>query len=280
MDTAYPRLDSSQVRDFIDKVVRFGPTEASVSGFIARSGVGKLAQSAEIDALVNRLLVDCGDERGRALEPVEAKHCGPIFTVLDGLPDAALGDPQFWSFLAVRHFWEFVERRQPAAWNEARGHSFDSEDGADERHKLERYLIGKDHYQLPLRMYLRAQSVRDGDNFGLTEIDGGGTDFWRSQILGVRTSHYPPVARSVARTQAVAELNVEEQRPPGRRVNRLRVNIEFFTHGDDDARAIVENVWQVLPEDRLELATKKARKTVAKKAVAKKAVAKKTARGS
>ncbi|MFZ4720844.1 MAG: hypothetical protein ACOYMR_15570, partial [Ilumatobacteraceae bacterium] len=185
---------------------------------------------------------------------------------------------EFWSFLAVRYFWEFISLRQNAAWKKTQGEAVDADIGDSDKEKLERYIRGKDHYQLPLRMYLRAQAVDDEGDHSLTEINGGGTDFWRSQVLGVRTASYPALARSVARAQDAAGLNVDEQRRPGRRVNRLRVNIEFFMHTDDEAEAIITPLWVVTPQDEIELEAQRAQRQANQKArTSKKSGAKKAA---
>ncbi len=264
MSFEHPRLEPAQVRDFIDKVVSRGSiNEDAVRGFLVRLGVGEIEEAAAIDRVVRDIVDDCGTLVGQALEPVEARHCRAVFDVLDPIPPSALGDVAFWSFLAVRHFWPFIARRQHAAWTAVRGQPGNPDEPQSERQKLERYVIGKDHYQLPLRMYLRAQAVRDVDDFSLTEIDGGGTDFWRSQVLGVRTSLYPSVARSVARAQADQQLDIDGQRPPGRRVNRLRANIEFIDYSDNEAMSLIEPLWLVTDEDRAAAEAKRKAKKAA-----------------
>lgn len=276
MEADHPTLTPAEVRDFIDKVVRHGDvTNEAVRGFLIRLEIQETKTAKRIDAVVDGIMSDVGADLGKALEPVEARHCGAVFEVLDELPDRALGDPQFWSFLAIRHFWRFVAVRQYSAWLAVQGEPRDPDEPESERQKLERYLIGKDHYQIPLRMYLRAQAVGIGDDFGLTEIPGGGTDFWRSQILGVRTSQYPAVARTVVRAQSEMNLDIEQQRPPGRRVNRLRANIEFFHYDDQEAKPIIDDLWRVTTDDKLAATAKKARKAT-RKATAKKVPAKKS----
>jgi hypothetical protein len=261
MEATYPRLTQADVREFIETVVRSDPSDMAVLGFLNRRGLDdpKFA-NARLTEVVTSLLADCGQERNKALEPVEAKHCGPVHRALSLFPDEALGDEQFWSWLAVRHFWRFISYRQENAWRKARGEPADPNAPHSEAAKLERYIRGADHYQIPLRLYLRAEAVRNGDDYALTSIDGGGTDFWRSQILGVRTSAYPPLARAVARAQSIAKLNVDDQRPPGRRVNRLRVNIDFILHDDDESDDAIEPLWLVTETDFEKKSAKRAAK--------------------
>jgi hypothetical protein len=90
-------------------------------------------------------------------------------------------------------------------------------------------------------MYLRGQAIRKGEDYSLATVEG--TDFWRSQVLGVRTSVYPPLARSVVSRQSDKQLSVNDQRPPGRKVNRLRANIEFALLNDEETMELVESIW-------------------------------------
>jgi hypothetical protein len=269
-----PRLSNADVRLFIEHVVRESPDEHAVLRFLAGKGLSDpLPLPKELVAAVTHLTTACGAARNSDLEPIEATHSGPVFRAIENsFSDEAIGEVEFWNYLAVRYFWKFISYRQENAWKSAQGVSVDPSADADDRAKLERYFLGKDHYQIPLRMYLRAQAVRDGDGFELTDIPGGSTDFWRSQILGVKTAAYPPVARTVARRQAAEQLNIEQQRPAGRRVNRLRANIDFVLHTDSDAASVIDELWTVLPGDPA--ATKESGK---KSGVGKKAAPTKTA---
>jgi hypothetical protein len=92
-------------------------------------------------------------------------------------------------------------------------------------------------------MYLKAQAIRNDEDFSLAEIPG--TDFWRSQILGVKTSAYPSLAKAVVGCQGEQELSIADQRPVGRDVNRMRVNIDFFDYSPEEAMAIIEPIWRI-----------------------------------
>lgn len=272
--SAYPRLARPDVREFVTRVVQHHLNAAAVSQFLSGKGLDdELMPLPEVESLVEELIAACGTQNDMALESVEAKFCGRVHQLLDGLPDEALGDAEFWSYLAVRYFWRFIARRQHAAWVKVLGEDVDEESAESEGVKLERYLVGKDHYQIPLRMYLRGQAIREADDYALSDIDSGSTDFWRSQVLGVRTSAYPPLARALVSVQSEARLNVEEQRPSGRRLNRLRANIDFTLHSQDEALPIVQDLWGVTDDDRSEIAAKRRARVVAPKATAKTKVA-------
>jgi hypothetical protein len=261
MTSTHPRLDHSSVREFVDTVVSQAPDEGAVQGFLLHKNIDDVGwRNRHLEQAVAALLLDCGVLRNKDLEPIEAKHCGAVYEAISRFDDEALGDENFWSYLAVRYFWEFISYRQEAAWRSAQGEAADPNQPDSEKAKLERYIIGKDHYQLPLRMYLRAQAVGDGDDFSLTGIEEGGTDFWRSQILGVRTSWYPSLARSVVRAQRESKLNVDEQRPSGRRINRQRANFDFILHTDDEAAVAIAGLWALTDGDLEGIQEKKVRK--------------------
>jgi hypothetical protein len=261
MQRTHPRLDHGAVREFVDTVVSRSPDESAVRGFLLQKNIDETGwKNKHLESAVAALVLDCGPLRNSELEPIEAKHSGAVYEAVSQFDDEALGDEDFWSYLAVRYFWHFISYRQEAAWRSAQGEAADPDAPDSEKAKLERYIIGKDHYQLPLRMYLRAQAVGDGDDFSLTGIEEGGTDFWRSQILGVRTSWYPSLARSVVRAQRESKLNVDEQRPSGRRINRQRANFDFILHTDDEAAAAIAGLWALTDDDREGIQEKKVRK--------------------
>ena len=260
----HPRLSVSEVRDFIDTVVSNQISDDAVSAFFQRKEMPSVTEREEsIVRLVAEMMVVAAGDIDEKLEKVEAAFSGRVHSLLDEFEDAALGDVDFWSYVAVRFFWPFIHARQRASWLAAEGQPNDSDRPDEEKLKLERYLTGKDHYQIPLRMYLRGQSIKDDLDYSLAEVPG--TDFWRSQILGVRTSHYPSLARVVVRTQKERDLNVNQQRPPGRRINRLRSNIEFARRSEADNENLVSDLWVVTEADEKASAMKKAAKKTAKK---------------
>ena len=239
-------MNKEDLRDYVDSVVAPSATSESVEGFFTRKEYPPLTPiERALESLVDRMMEACDDKSDDKVESVEASFSGELHGLLDSLPDEALGDERYWTYLAARVFWRFVRVRQRNAWEAARGEPRNPELPESEKQKLERYLLGKDHYQLPLRMYLRGQAIRDGEDYSLASVEG--TDFWRSQVLGVRTCVYPPLARSVVRRQSETELSVTDQRPPGRKVNRLRANIEFARLNDDEAMDLVEPLWVAPP---------------------------------
>ena len=244
MGANYSRLSASDVRQFVATVVKAGISEEKVLAFLLQRNMTTICEGeVELSDLVHEMVGACKNEIDKATDPIEGLFAGRLFLILEGLPAEALGDPDYWSYLSVRYFWPFIQIRQQRSWRAAEGASSKGEDRDSEAEKLERYFVGKDHYQLPLRMYLRAQAICNDEDFTLAEIPG--TDFWRSQILGVKTSAYPSLAKAVVSCQGEQELSIADQRPVGRDVNRMRVNIDFFDYAPEEAMAIIEPIWRI-----------------------------------
>ena len=249
MNENYPRLSASDVRQFVVTVVKTGISDERVLAFLLQRNMTEICEGElELSDLVHEMVGACKDDTDNGADPIEGLFAGRLYFILESLPTEALGDPEYWSYLAVRYFWPFIQIRQRRSWKAAQGsgsekNERDNSGEAVEHYPLERYFVGKDHYQLPLRMYLRAQAIRDGEDFSLAEVPG--TDFWRSQILGVRTSAYPNLAKAVVSCQKQEELSISDQRPVGRDVNRIRVNIDFFYHTPAEAMAIIQPMWRM-----------------------------------
>ena len=243
----YPRLTDGDVHAFVDTVVPHEISDQVVARFVDSRRVGASAvdptQDADLRRVVEEFVRAAGADTDQAVEPIEAHFCYRAFEILERFAPEALGDREFWNFLGVQYFWKVVRIRQNAAWNAVRGEPNDPTRPEHERKKLSRYLIGKDHYQIPLRMYLRAQAVREDDKAPLCEIKGGGTDFWRSHVLAVVTASYPSLARSLVRAQEREQHSIEDQRPRARQINRLRVNVEYARHDDSDLTDLVDEIW-------------------------------------
>jgi hypothetical protein len=241
------RLSRLEAKQFLDDVVRPGVSDTAVETFFNALGFDVAsAEELRLVKLVDEMIAAAGSLHNDALEPVEGAFSSPVFRLIEAsFSDEDIGDEQFWTYISVRFFWRFVARRQRTSWHKAEG-SVPKDDSIETSVlSLERYLIGADHYQIPLRMYLRAQSVISNEDTidaeGLAAVPG--TDFWRSQILAVRTSHFPLLARCVVRLQKELTLSIEEQRPAGRLINRLRNNIEFAALSEEECAEIAGSIW-------------------------------------
>jgi hypothetical protein len=248
----HPTLSADGVSRFVTEIlVREDIDEDRVTTFLAEHAENlDSIDLTEVDA-VGASIAAVAMERGvtdRKLESLENEFAGPVHAAMSALPLEALGDVRFWSFCAARCFWRFILLRQHKSVIEGRRRVVRSmlESSPDEGERvlpLNRYVLGRDHYQIPLRLFLRAQAVGDDQDFLDEHLLPEGTDFWRSHILGVRTGAYPTWARALVEAQYEQQLKIEEQRPPARRINRLRVNVSPILHDESEAAAIIAPYW-------------------------------------
>lgn len=161
-------------------------------------------------------------------EAFEGRFAGEVHRTLRDLPIEALDDPGFWRYVALVHFWWFVAVREAPAIE--RGNVMTYVDGGTEC--------------VPFRMFLRAQAVRDGDDYALAGALPKAADFWRSHVLRVRTATAPPLARSFARLQVDKRMVSDDVRPFARRINRLWSNIVFHDWEDADCDALLGELYE------------------------------------
>lgn len=159
-------------------------------------------------------------------EAFEGRFAGEVHRTLRDLPIEALDDPGFWRFLSLAHFWWFIAEREAGAI--ARGNVMTYVDGGGEC--------------VPFRMFIRAQAVRDGDDYSLAAAIPKGTDFWRSHVLRVKTATAPALTRSFARLQAERRMVSSDLRPFARRVNRLWSNVIFHVWDEDECDVLLADL--------------------------------------
>lgn len=162
-----------------------------------------------------------------APEHFEGKFAGGVHAALRDLPVEALDDPGFWRFLSLSEFWWFVKEREAPAIG--RGNVMTYVDGGREC--------------VPFRMFLRAQAVRNDEDYSLAGVLPKSADFWRSHILRVKTGSAPPLARSFVRLQHEQKMVSDDLRPFARQINRLWSNIVFFTWSDEDGDRLFNELY-------------------------------------
>lgn len=160
-------------------------------------------------------------------EAFEGRFAGEVHRTLRDVPIEALDDPGFWRFLSLVDFWWFVAVREAPAIE--RGNVMTYVDGGKEC--------------VPFRMFLRAQAIREEDDYSLAEALPKAADFWRSHILRVKTGTAPPLARSFVRFQVEKAMVSDEVRPFARRINRLWSNIVFQDWDDDDCDRLLADLY-------------------------------------
>ena len=82
----YPLLDDDLVREFIGLLTYRAATAETVDGFLQAAEVSRLgSEAAGIDDLVDRIIAECGELTDKAVEPIEGRFSGEVFTLLDRL---------------------------------------------------------------------------------------------------------------------------------------------------------------------------------------------------
>lgn len=252
----YPKMTEAEVSRFVTEVlIRDDLSTAVVDNFFEDLGIGggDLDLSA-VERAANDLHQKCLDigTFGKSLDQIEISNTVAVFDAFDELPLPALGDIEFWSYCSARYFWGFISLRQRSSVIKARSNlvrklleeSDDSSgDGEEKPEALRRYVLGRDHYQIPLRLFLRGQAVNGDAAYITANPVENATDFWRSHILGVRTAAYPSWARPLLAAQSKAKYKIEDQRPAARKINRIRANVSPVLHTEAEAKAIVQPIW-------------------------------------
>lgn len=223
----YPVLTRSRTEALARSLAAGGPTP---NWELERAWVGS-GQDVDLADLERALeeMKSQFDQRKRqaTAESFEGRFSGAVHRALRDLPIEALDDPGFWRYLSLANFWWFIaEREAPAI---GRGNVMTYVDGGKEC--------------VPFRMFLRAQSVRDGDDYELAGILPKSADFWRSHVLRVRTGTAPPLTRSFARLQADKRMVSDDLRPFARGINRLWTNVVLHTWDDDECDELLAELY-------------------------------------
>ena len=138
-----------------------------------------------------------------------------LFDVLQVIPAQALGDPDFWRFLAVEKIRDFIYWRDGENCSHA---SFGL--------KSERRIPDC----VPLRMFNRAHIARKiVASGGMTDLEvatSGGADFWQSHILRVQNRFDPRLVRLLVNSMAEKTIpNVGVLRVVAKEIRQVRSNV-------------------------------------------------------
>lgn len=251
---SYPVMSSDAIARFVDLLVSSGgrPTQKRLEEFwagqVAENPSPYQVEMRSIIALARELDEALRHERtARAAEALEGRFAGRVHEVLVDCPVEVLDDHEFWTYLAVVHFWRFILVREQRSFEDAveGRQALDGDSSSTDEHvPFRRYFDGTDVYQLPLRMFIRAQAVVDDGDYSLTEAVADGTDFWRSHVIRVSTSYWPPLARALVRRQSDERLGTKELRKAARTLNRFRANMYPAAYDDHLAEQAVDRSWR------------------------------------
>lgn len=190
-----------------------------------------LAELHDLSQTISRQIRDVGGGQApeASRELLEGQISGQVHSAVRAVPIEALDDPRFWRYLAVRYFAEFT------AWRE--------KDALKKGGIAKYFTANESHESIPLRLYLRAQSVRDTHGtYELAHAVPRGTDFWRSHVLRVRTGRAAGLTRSLVELQRDDRLSTKPLRELAKLINRMWANVVLLEYPARDAKILLDNL--------------------------------------
>ena len=171
-------------------------------------------------------------------ELFEGRMAAALFGWFDSLPVEVLDDPGFWRYVSLRHFWWFIEWRE--AEPIAKGNFNNLVDAT----------LPAEH--VPLRLYLRAKAIADGEDASLAGEIPKSTDFWRSHITRVRVASAPGMARAFAEMKRDEKsldspLKTERLRRVAKRVNRMWSNVRLDMYDSAESKKLMKEIVENEP---------------------------------
>ena len=166
-----------------------------------------------------------------------------LHQALSHVDPSVLDDAGFWRYLALRHFWDVIQWREPKAFK-----------GLDSSEKAIKYVDAiKPTESVLTRMYLRAVAIgmneaEPGDEDQLAYALSTATDFWRSHVIRVRTGTAPPLVRAFVRRQERDRMSTEPLREFAKAINRTWTNVELNEYDETEAARLLEELAQTVQQ--------------------------------
>ena len=227
----YPTIPLSKTDELAGQLA--AGASPAIGSAVSWAGSGPEVDLGPLDAAVDsmraRYLDFLGSGEGGQPEEFEGLVSGEFHVALRELPVEALDDPGLWRFVALDKLWWIIEER---------------ERGSLERGNHMNYVDGLRPAEcVPMRMFLRAQAIGDGDDCSLASSMKRAADFWRSHVIRVRTGSAPPLARGFARLQSTERMPTDEVRRFAKRVNRLWTNVVLDRLDDAEADELMRELY-------------------------------------
>jgi hypothetical protein len=230
MDKQYPILTSVKAGKLLEHLRR--GEDCTPSDFIEYRQCDEpidLTQIASLRKILEKIKGEFPKELGlRSQEggAFEAKGSEHIHKFFQSFPSQATDDPDFWKYICVIHFRDFVEWRHG---------------GGDREANLANYGISAERRNLFLRMFYRAAVSLDpssDDPYHLSKL--GDEDLWKSHFGAVKIGNSPQVVKAFLKTvypkNDKAVLKTKEVRSLAKNLTRLRSNVILELY--DEASAV------------------------------------------
>ena len=210
----------------------------SVEAKAGSEGTGLIVDEEALSTILRLFREELEANPPKDNEIFEGRLAAALYGWFESLPIEVLDDPGFWRYLSLRHFWWFIE------WREAEP----IEKG--NFNNLVDATLPAEH--IPLRLYLRAKAVVDGDDASLAGQIPKSTDFWRSHITRVRVASAPDMARAFAEIkrdekELDAPLKTERVRRVAKRVNRMWSNVRLDMYDSAESKQLMKEIIENEP---------------------------------
>lgn len=226
----YPILSRTALSDIAAK--RVDGAEVDVEPFVEWVGNGPLMNLARVEEVADEARNRFIGWPDSDVDKCEGSLSLALYNALSGVPPEVLDDRGFWRFLSMKYFWDFIAWRQIKSF--APGGNYLKY--VDATRNTETVLV---------RMYIRASALGGHDEGGVASGISKAGDFWRSHIVRVQTGSAPVLATAFASKQMDDRLNTKDIRQVAKRLNRTWTNVIMHVYDAEEARDIVEDVWNV-----------------------------------
>lgn len=154
-------------------------------------------------------------KQGLTRDQVEGKFAIALHLEFSDFPSQALADPDFWRYVAIEFFRDFIY------WRDGE-HCTQNSFGLDSIRRIPDCV--------PLRMFNRVQIAKKvievGSSLALEEIClAAGTDFWQSHVFRVHNKFDPKVVKALV--EASRNNRNEVLREVAKIVRQIRANYNF-----------------------------------------------------
>lgn len=226
--------EQNQSEDYVKNFISHNVRQASSPGTGAERQLNLddlEAVSATVNSRLKALVV--APKKNVDKDKLEGEICSLVYKALEHVPIEILDDPGFWRFIGIRYFWSFT------IWREAT---------ALAKNNIATYFSAKSSSEsIPLRLYLRAQAMRDvNGNFLLAEAVPKGTDFWRSHVIRVRTGRARNLAQAFAKLQSSDRMLTDDLRQFAKRLNRQWSNVIMLDYDEKQSHDILKEIKKSL----------------------------------
>jgi hypothetical protein len=228
MRSRYPTIRRSVAIEIAMRLV--DGTGITIDDKVEWQGSGLDVDLRPLDRAVKELRDDL--ERATQMpdhEVFEGRLAAEVHAKLTDFNPEVLDDEGFWRYLAVSRFWWFI------AWREA---------GPIRRGNLATYVDGHlPAESIPLRLFIRGQSVYDDGDYSRAWALERSADFWRSHVLRVRAGSTPHLTRALVDLQLRHRMTTDEMRRFARLVNRTWTNVVLYLYDDASSVELVEELY-------------------------------------